>query len=50
MLLMYFDPKIQTVDIFNRSLGAALLQEGKPIGFTSKSLMETQQQYANIEW
>ena len=37
------------VDASSRGLGAALIQEGKPIAFASKSLTDTEQHYANIE-
>ena len=51
-LLRYFDPslpvKIQ-VDASQVGLGAALLQNGKPVGFASKALTETECRYANIE-
>ena len=53
MLLHYDDPSKKSViqvDASSRSLGAALIQEGKPIAFASKSLTETEQCYANIEW
>ena len=53
MLLTYFDPSKETliqVDASNKGQGAVLLQEGKPIAFASKSLMEKEQWYANVEW
>ena len=52
MLLRYYDPfkkSIVQVDASSRGLGAALIQESKPIAFASKSLTETKQCYANIE-
>ena len=50
--LRYFDPSLPVtirVDASQVSLGAALLQNGKPIAFASKGLTETECQYANIE-
>ena len=50
--LTYFDTKKTTtiqVDASQKELGAALLQDGKPVAFASKALTETEQQYANIE-
>ena len=52
MLLRYYDPSKKStiqVDASSRGLGEALIQEGKPIAFASKSLTETEQRYANIE-
>ena len=37
------------VDASQKGLGAALIQEGKPIAFASKSLTKTQSNYSNIE-
>ena len=36
-------------DASQDGLGAALLQEGKPIAFASKSVTDTERRYANIE-
>ena len=50
--LRYFDPSLPVtiqVDASQVGLGAALLQNGKPIAFSSKALTETECQYANIE-
>ena len=50
--LAYFDPKKEItlqVDASLKGLGAALLQEGKPIAFASKALTDTESRYANIE-
>ena len=50
--LRYFDPsllvKIQ-VDASQVGLGAAILQNGKPIAFASKALTKTEHPYPNIE-
>ena len=37
------------VDASLRGLGAALVQDGKPVAYASKALTPTQQWYANIE-
>lgn len=50
--LTYFDPKLPTtiqVDASKKGLGAALVQQGKPIAFASKALTDVEQRYANIE-
>ena len=50
--LRYFDPSLPVtiqVDASQVGLGAALLQNGKPIAFDSKALAETECGYANIE-
>lgn len=50
--LSYFDPKKKTtiqVDASQKGLGAALMQEGKPVAFASKSLSDVETRYANIE-
>ena len=50
--LGYFDPSLLVTIQVNASqvgLGAALLQNGKPIAFASKALTKTECQYANIE-
>lgn len=52
LLLSYFNPQEETtleVDSSLNGLGAALLQNGKPIAFASKSLSDTEKRYANIE-
>ena len=50
--LRYFDPSLPMTIQVNASqvgLGAALLQNGKPIAFASKALTKTECQYENIE-
>ena len=50
--LRYFDPSLPVtiqVDASQVGLGAALLQNNKPIAFASKALTETECCYANIE-
>ena len=50
--LTYFDPKKPTVlqvDASLQGLGAALLQDRKPVAFASKALTDTEKRYANIE-
>ena len=50
--LTYFDPtkpSVVQVDASMRGLGAALLQDNKPIAFASKALKDAETRYANIE-
>ena len=52
MLLTYLNPlktSVIQVDTLSRGLGAALIQNSKPIVHASKTLTETEQCYANIE-
>jgi hypothetical protein len=52
MLLHYYDPNIPAeieVDASLQGLGAALVQNGRPIAFASKSLLPVETRYANIE-
>ncbi|GFR91547.1 transposon Ty3-I Gag-Pol polyprotein [Elysia marginata] len=52
MTLSYYDPNKATVLEVDSSLtgiGAALLQDEKPIAFASKSMTDTESRYANIE-
>jgi transposase InsO family protein len=51
-VLAFFDPEKEVTletDASKHGLGATLLQEGKPIAFASKSLSQTEQNYAQIE-
>ena len=51
-ILAYFDPEKELVvqaDSSQSGLGAVLLQEGKPIEFTSRSLSESERNWAQIE-
>ena len=50
--LRYFNPSLPMtiqVDASQVGLGAVLLQNNKPVAFTSKSLTETEHLYANIK-
>lgn len=50
--LVYFDSKkpiTLQVDASMKGIGAALLQEGRPVAFASKSLSDEETRYANIE-
>lgn len=50
--LSYFDPNVETtvqVDASLQGIGAALIQNNKPVAFASKSLTDVEQRYANIE-
>ena len=52
MTLSYYDSKKATileVDSSMTGIGAALIQDGKPIAFASKSMTDTESRYANIE-
>ena len=51
-VLAYYNPRKETVlqtDASTKGLGACLLQDNKPIYFTSKALTETQRGYVAIE-
>ena len=51
-ILAYYDPNKEMVlqtDTSIKGLGSCLLQEGKPVYFTSKALTETQKGYVAIE-
>ena len=50
--LCYYDPDLPVsleTDPSQSSLGAVLLQEGRPISFMSNALTDTQSRYSNIE-
>ena len=50
--LQYYNPEIHTVlevDASQKSVGACLLQNNRPIAFASKSLSPAQANYSNIE-
>jgi hypothetical protein len=42
-------PTTVSCDVSRAGLGAVLLQEGKPIVYTSRSLTDAETRYANIE-
>ena len=51
-ILAYYDPAKELtlqVDASQSGLGATIMQHGKPIAYASKSLSQTEQQYAQIE-
>lgn len=51
-VLTYFDPEkpvLLTVDSSSTGLGAAIIQDGKPIAFGSRALTTTQQKYSQLE-
>ena len=51
-ILAYYDPNKETIlqtDASIKGLGACLLQQGKPVYFTSKALTEAQKGYVVIE-
>ena len=50
--LSYYDPSKDLViecDASSKGLGAALLQDGKPLEYASRSLTDSEQRYAQIE-
>ena len=51
-VLAYYDatkPVVIQCDSFQSGLGAALLQEGRPVAFSSRVMSQTEQSYAQIE-
>ena len=51
-VLAYYDPKKASViqcDASSYALGGVLLQEGRPIAYTSRAMSVTEQRYAQIE-
>ena len=52
-MLAYFDhtkPVVIQTDASEYGLGAALLQDGRPIAFASKTHTDVETRYANIEY
>ena len=51
-VLQFFDnhkPLMIQCDASEKGLGAALLQDGKPVAFASRALTDTETRYAQIE-
>ena len=51
-VISYYDPKkllVLTVDANSKGLGAAVVQEGRPIAYAARALTSRQQNYAQIE-
>ena len=51
-VLRYFDPNEETVlqcDASDTGLGASLMQKGQPVAYASRSLIDTERNYAQIE-
>ena len=51
-LFRYYNVKEEVTlqcDASNTGIGATLLQAGQPVAYTSRALMKTEQQYAQIE-
>ena len=52
MTLQYFDPQKEIViecDASQKGLSACLLQDGKPVNFSSRSLIDAETRYCNLE-
>ena len=52
MTLQYFDPQKEITiecDASQKGLGACLLQDGKPVNFSSRSLIDAETRYCNLE-
>ena len=52
LVLAYYDvskPVVIQCDAFQTGLGAALLQEGCPVAYSSRVMTPTEQNYAQIE-
>ena len=50
--LQYFEPQKEITiecDASQKGLGACLLQDGKPVNFSSRSLIDTETRYCNLE-
>ena len=51
-VLSYYNPALQLeiqCDASQKGLGAALMQQGKPIAYTSRAMTQTEQRYAQME-
>ena len=50
-ILQYFDPQKEIViecDASQKGLGACILQDGKPVNFSSRSLIDAETRYCNL--
>ena len=51
-ILQYFYPQKEIViecDASQKGLGACILQDGKPVNFSSRSLIDAEMRYCNLE-
>lgn len=51
-VLRYYDPKLPitlSVDASSHSIGAVMLQNGQPVGYSSRALTKTQKNYSQLE-